>query len=123
MGQADTHRPLALVVEDDQNQRELLVVLLEECGMHVFQCESAEAGLLVLEKIGFGLNFLITDVQLAGKADGTALARVAKERFPHLTVIVTSGRECPKHLPGDTMFMKKPWRALDVLREAERSIQ
>jgi DNA-binding NtrC family response regulator len=123
MGQATYHgRPLALIVEDDQDQRELLTVLLEECDMQVFQCESAEAALLVLDKIGFGLNLLITDIGLAGHMDGVKLVQTAKQRFPHLAVIATSGRERPRDLPRNTLFMPKPWRALDVLREAERSM-
>ena len=122
MGQATTHRPLALVVEDDQDQRTLLAALLEECDMHVFECESAEAALLVLDKIGFGLNLLITDIQLAGHMDGASLASIVKKRFPDVTVIATSGRERPRGLPDDTTFMQKPWRALEVLREAERAM-
>jgi hypothetical protein len=37
-----------------------------------------------------------------------------------MVVIVTSGCHAPP-LPAGAMFMQKPWRALDILREAERS--
>jgi hypothetical protein len=37
------------------------------------------------------------------------------------TVIVTSGRALTKELPDGATFMPKPWMALDLLREAERS--
>jgi DNA-binding response OmpR family regulator len=47
MGQA--FKPIALVVEDDPDQRELLTVLLEESELHVFGCESAEAALRILD--------------------------------------------------------------------------
>jgi CheY-like chemotaxis protein len=33
-------RPLAIVVEDDDNQRALLSTLLEECEMEVLECDS-----------------------------------------------------------------------------------
>ncbi len=49
MGQMEPIRPVALIVEDDQTQRDLLSVLLEESDMHVIQCESAEAAVIVLE--------------------------------------------------------------------------
>ena len=52
MGQASPFKPIALVVEDDFWQREMAVTLLEESGMGVIQCESAEAAMSVLEKIG-----------------------------------------------------------------------
>jgi len=35
---------------------------------------------------------------------------------------VTSGLTLTKSLPEGVMFMPKPWLALDVLREAERSL-
>ncbi len=117
MGQA--FKPIALVVEDDQDQRELLSVLLEESDLHVFSCESAEAALRILDKFGSGMSMLVTDVQLAGSMTGAELARIAKQRHPNLSIIVTSGNPEPR-LPSDTLFMQKPWRALDILREAER---
>jgi hypothetical protein len=42
--------PVALVVEDDDMQREMLATLLEESEMSVIQCENAEAAVSVLKK-------------------------------------------------------------------------
>jgi DNA-binding NtrC family response regulator len=117
MGQA--FKPVALVVEDDPNQRDLLSVLLEEAEFHVFACESAEAALGVLDRYGSAMSMLVTDVQLAGRMTGADLAYVAKHRHPNLSIIVTSGNAEPA-LPSNTLFMPKPWHALDILREAER---
>lgn len=113
-------KPTALVVEDDQDQRELVSLLLEECDMAVIQCETAESAEVVLERVGGSLSMIFTDVKLAGHMSGTELAEIAKGRFPDMTVIVTSGSEAPV-LPAGAMFMQKPWRALDILREAERA--
>jgi DNA-binding NtrC family response regulator len=117
----DIFRPTALVVEDDADQRELVSALLEECDMAVIQCESAESAEVVLERVGGSLTMIFADVNLAGDMTGTELAVLAKSRFPDLTVIVTSGSHAPA-LPAGAMFMQKPWRALDILREAERSL-
>jgi DNA-binding NtrC family response regulator len=122
MGQAfagHAFKPIALVVEDDPDQRDLLRILLEESEFQVFGCESAEAALLILDRYGSGMLLLVTDVQLAGSMTGAELARIAKQRHPDLSIIVISGSPMPK-LPSDTLFMQKPWRALDILREAER---
>ena len=121
MGQASPFKPIALVVEDDELQRELVAMLLEECDMGVIQCESAEAALRVLEKMGGCLSIMFTDVNLAGIIDGVDLAHFARRRFPDLDVIVTSGTAQTKSLPEGTTFMAKPWRPLDVLRVAERA--
>ena len=37
--------PVALVVEDDEMQREMVAMLLQESEMGVIQCEDAEAAL------------------------------------------------------------------------------
>ena len=121
MGQSTPFKPMALVVEDDENQRNMVTVLLEECEMGVIQCDSAEVAMQVLARVGPMLSMLFTDVSLAGKVDGTELARVAHEHYPQLRVIVTSGYDVGHEVPDDALFMPKPWLPLDLLREAERA--
>lgn len=119
MGQAKSFRAIALVVEDDVMQREMLCVLLEESGYQVIQCESAEAAERVLDTSAGTLCLMLTDVQLAGRMNGVELAHVAKGRNPRLDVVVTSGRPLRQPLPEGAKFWAKPWAPLDVLREAE----
>jgi hypothetical protein len=52
---------------------------------------------------------------------GATLAAKAKDRFPNIDVVVTSG-SLPPELPAEAKFMPKPWRPLDVLREAQHAI-
>jgi two-component system cell cycle response regulator CpdR len=121
MGQASPFKPIALVVEHDVLQREMAVVLLEECEISVIECESAEGALRVLEKMGGCVSMIFTDVSLAGKIDGVELAHFATRCYPDIHVIVTSGFALTKTLPEGATFMPKPWLPLDVLREAQRS--
>jgi DNA-binding NtrC family response regulator len=121
MGQANPFKSMALVVEDDVLQREMVTLLLEESEIGVIQCESAEEALRALEKIGGRVSMIFTDVNLTGKIDGVELAHFATRCYPNIHVIVTSGFALTKGLPEGVMFMPKPWRPLDVLREAERS--
>jgi DNA-binding NtrC family response regulator len=121
MEQASAFKPIALIVEDDMLQRAMVVTLLEENGMDVIQCESAEAAWRVLEKIGGCVSMMFTDVNLAGTIDGVELARFATRRYPNVHVLVTSGIAPAKNLPEGAVFMQKPWLPLDLLREAERS--
>jgi DNA-binding NtrC family response regulator len=116
MGQA--LKPTALVVEDDEFQRSFMSILLEESDMTVIQCGSAEAAVSVLEYSEVSMMF--TDVELAGRMDGIELAYVAKQKFPNLHIIVTSGTSPARFLPDGTTFMAKPWKAIDVLREAQK---
>ena len=121
MGQAGPFKPIALVVEDDVWQRQMAVVLLEECEMGVIECESAEAALRALEKMGERVSVIFTDVGLASKIDGVELAHFARQHYPHIHVIVTSGLALTKSLPEGATFMPKPWLPLNVLRKAQRS--
>ena len=120
MGQTKPFRATALVVEDDPMQREMICLLLEESDMDVIECESAEAAELVLEEAGASLVLMMTDVQLAGHKSGVDLAHVAKKFNPDMDVIVTSGIPLRQALPDGTIFWRKPWAPLDVIREAEK---
>jgi two-component system cell cycle response regulator CpdR len=118
VGQTNPIRPIALIVEDQASQREVLSVLLEESQYIVMECQSAEAAELVLRELGLGLTLLITDINLAGRMNGVELAFVARQRHPKLDIVVTSGRPLSQPLPDGAKFWAKPWTALDVLREA-----
>ena len=119
MGQPKSFRAIALIVEDDPAQREMICLLLEESDYDVIQCESAEAAEMVLERNGGALSLLITDVNLAGHMTGVELAFIAKQGHPDLDVVVTSGRPLSRALPDGAKFWSKPWAPLDMLREAE----
>ncbi|MGC2776050.1 MAG: response regulator [Bradyrhizobium sp.] len=123
MGQSQPFRATALIVEDDPTQREMIALLLEESDYHVITCESAEAAELVLSKPGLRVVLLMTDVNLAGRMSGVELAHIARARHPHINIVVTSGRPLSQPLPGNAKFWAKPWAPLDVLREAEVTLE
>ena len=116
---------VALVVEDDDDQRDLIGAILEESDVLVITCQSAEAAMQVMERVGDRAVFVMTDVELAGKMDGVDLARELGDRWPHTRVVTTSGG-CDKKrlakLPRRTRHLEKPWRALDLIIELERAI-
>ena len=112
----------ALVVENDEMRRTLVITLLEESEMNVIQCESAEAAVDVLDQSGGRLSVIFTDVELAGIMDGIELAHIARQRFPDFHIVVTSGTPRIRRLPDGTTFMAKPWSAADVLLEARKSL-
>jgi|GEM_PF-7089996 len=82
------HRdPVALVVEDDVDQRELIGAILEESDVQVIECESGEAALKVMEVVGHDTIFLVADVALAGAMDGVDLAREVGGRWPQTRLV------------------------------------
>jgi CheY-like chemotaxis protein len=118
VGQSNPISPIALVVEDDASQREVISVLLEESQYVVMECQSAEAAALAVRELGSELTLLIIDVNLAGGMDGIELAFFARQQSPTADIIVTSGRPLKQPLPTGAKFWQKPWTSLDLLREA-----
>src|ERR1700753_7163 len=82
MGQSKPFRQTAVVVEDDEIQRDLIALLLEESDFDVIQCEDAETASLAIKMRH--PSFLITDVELTGKMDGVQLAHFAREHRPQM---------------------------------------
>lgn len=115
--------PVALVVEDDAAVRDLAAAILEETDLDVIACDSAEAAIGVLERKGMNVALLFADVRLGGAMDGIALARTVEQRWPDVRMVLTSGYDerSTGRLPEQAIYMQKPWRALDVLMEAEHA--
>ena len=118
MGQSKPHRPTAIVVEDDDIQREMLALLLEERNFEVLQCDDAETAALALKARHPAL--IVTDINLVGKMDGVDLAHFAQQQDANVRVIVISGRPLPRPLPPGAKFFTKPVYPTALLAEAAR---
>jgi two-component system cell cycle response regulator CpdR len=118
MGQSKPFRQTAVVVEDDEIQRDLIAVLLEESDFDVIQCEDAETASLAIKMRH--PSFLITDIVLSGKMDGVELAHFAREHRPQMKVVVISGQAPQSELPDGVRFLAKPFYPISLLREAAR---
>ncbi|MDH6257484.1 response regulator [Bradyrhizobium sp. BR13661] len=116
MGQSKPIRPTAIVVEDDDIQREMLTLLLEESDFEVLQCEDAETAALALKMKHPTL--MVTDINLVGEMDGVDLAHYAKQHNADMRIIVISGRPLPRPLPPGAKFFNKPVYPTALLAEA-----
>lgn len=115
MGQSKPFRATALVVEDDDIQREMIALLLKESDFDVIQCEDAETALLALKMCH--PSMLVTDVNLAGKVNGVELARIARSNDSKMRVVVISGQPPASSLPDGVVFFSKPFYPTALLRE------
>ena len=124
MGQAQQKLPAVLIVEDDAAVRQVTMALLEDAHVDTIECESAEAALAVMLMGGRDVAMIFADVRLPGAMDGIDLAWEVKTRWPHLPMILTSGRppERGSDLPHGVTYMPKPWQPLKVLIAAEEAI-
>lgn len=124
MGQAPLKHRTVLIVEDDADLRSLTAALLEHQQLDTIECESAEAALAIMLMGGREVVMIFAEVRLGGVMDGIDLAREVKMRWPHLSVILTSGRprERVGDLPPGVGYMPKPWQPLDVLIAAKQAL-
>ncbi|MDN5004272.1 response regulator transcription factor [Bradyrhizobium sp. GCM10027634] len=118
MGQSKPIRPTALVVEDDDIQREMLALLLEESNFEVLQCEDAQTAALALKARHPSL--VVTDINLVGDMDGVELAHLAQQQNANTRIIVISGRPLPRPLPPGAKFLTKPVYPTALLAEARQ---
>jgi CheY-like chemotaxis protein len=102
-----------LVVEDDPFVREMAVASLEDAGYEVIDTASGGEALRLLQA-GITLDALLTDVRLPG-ANGWAVARAYRERFPDLPVLYVTGyAEHMQPVPGG-IIISKPYRMAQVI--------
>ncbi len=126
MGQKIEPRRIALIVEDDFEVRGLAAALLEETDLRVVETSSAEEALNFLRDHAEEVAFLFADVRLPCLMSGVDLARAVRIKWPWVRTVLTSGLSPDEDfgdMPRDVRFMPKPWRALEVLMEAERAAQ
>ena len=107
----------ALLVEDEEILRSLIVDALSLIDVEVVQCASADEALALLEAPNC-LNLVITDICMPGSRDGVELAKIIWARWPDLPVILSSANRVvlEQQLPENASFLRKPW-ALDDLHQ------
>ncbi len=99
--------PDILVVEDDDDIRELLLTLLELEGYRVTACASAERALGTLREQSF--DFLLTDYALPKRTGGWLLQQARAEGLLSSTpVLVVTAHPNPPDVAGFEM-MQKPF--------------
>lgn len=101
-----------LVVEDNLAVRHVVLRQLRELGYRVLECDRAAMALEILQREA--IDLLFTDIVMPGGLHGIELARLARERWPSLKVVLTSGfpqarlnAEAP--LSHDFKLLSKPY--------------
>jgi CheY-like chemotaxis protein len=118
VGQTDTGGGESiLIVEDEALIRYDLVDFFEDHGFRVFDAESADQAIAILERHS-EVRIVLTDVQMPGSMDGIRLAHHIRDRYPPTFLIVASGaiRPTANDLPPGTLFFPKPFDPRTVLQ-------
>jgi PAS domain S-box-containing protein len=79
-----------LVVDDDDEVRQVAVSLLEDLGYDVFQASNGSEALNMLQK-NPKIMLLFSDIVMPGGMNGLELAEKSRERHPKIQVLLSSG--------------------------------
>lgn len=79
-----------LVVEDDEDVRDMAAETLTDLGYRVLKARDAQSALHIIES-GISIDLVFTDVVMPGPLRSPELARMARARIPGIAVLFTSG--------------------------------
>jgi CheY-like chemotaxis protein len=114
-----------LIVDDNDDLRDLATVIVEDLGYRVLAARNGEEAMRVVRG-GDPIDLLFTDIVMPGALNGFDLARTAKEIRPDLKVIYTTGYS--SRIPeerGCTFgpIVYKPYRPVRLAAEIRRVLE
>lgn len=113
-----------LLVEDEDEIRELATIMLEGKGYNVIGAPDAETALVLADQYGAGIQALITDVVMP-KISGVQLAEILAKKFPHLRILFVSGH-CRESVSPETLsanraeYLQKPYRSDSLISAVQQ---
>jgi CheY-like chemotaxis protein len=116
-------QPVVLVVEDEVLVRSTIADYLRDARYTVIEAANADEALEVFaswERV----DVVFTDVQMPGAMDGLMFVLWVHEHYPHVQVLVTSGKGDAALSSGfvaDDAFFPKPYR-LEAVAARIRSL-
>ena len=113
------------IVDDDQQVRDALELLMESVGLNVVTFESAQLFLDVFEPVTPGC--IVTDIRMPGMS-GLELQKKLKEKKMHPPVIIITGHgDIPMAVDamqaGAVDFIEKPFNDQRLLDSVHRAIE
>lgn len=114
-----------LVVEDEEDQRDMLIRVLSKSGYEVDSCESYEACVPFLAK-GF-YNIIFTDIRLNGEKDGFDVLSEARRVSSNTSVIMMTAyasidTAIQAMTSGAVDYIQKPINLVELKMKLEKAI-
>jgi signal transduction histidine kinase/CheY-like chemotaxis protein len=113
-----------LLVEDEDEIRELAVLMLEGKGYKVLPAPNAEDAIVLARKHVSEINALITDVVMP-RINGVQLAEMLVEMVPNLRILFVSGH-CRESVSPETLsankaeYLQKPYRSDSLIAAVQQ---
>jgi len=115
-----------LLVDDNDDLREVTMELLEAMGHRVLDAPRAEAAVRVFEHRGAEIELLVSEIVSSGM-DGIELADRLRASKPSLGVLLVSTHDNHRDLRqrverGDLVFLRKPFSVEELSEKIERAV-
>jgi PAS domain S-box-containing protein len=116
-----------LVVEDNPEVADVTAGLLERLGSRTRVVTSAGLALQALQDEDLP-DLVFSDIVMAGEIDGLGLARVLRNQYPNLPVLLATGySQSAERIGGEFPILRKPYQLTDLTRAvaallADRSV-
>ena len=119
-----TARGRVLVIDDEQDMREMLALVLETRGFEVETAESGPAAIAAVERRRF--DVALTDLRMPGM-DGIETLAALKKRDPALQIIIATGYASDETAGvcmqrGAYDFIRKPFDLRDLQALLDRAL-
>jgi len=113
-----------LIVEDDQDIREMLQALLEDEGYHVWTAVNGRAALDLIRSRASGPGLVLLDLMMP-VLDGIGFLRelAADPILPRMPVLMLTASNSAGPVEGIAAFIKKPLDLDVLLSSVERLIE
>jgi CheY-like chemotaxis protein len=104
-----------LLVEDEEEIRDLATIMLEGKGYRVLSAPDAENAILIAERNAGSIQALVTDVVMP-RISGVQLAEILVTMVPNLRILFVSGH-CRESISPETLadnhadYLQKPYRS------------
>lgn len=112
-----------LLAEDEPLLRELGETILKQAGYRVLTADGPEQLLSLVSDYSEIIDLLLTDVVMPGLS-GQELARLARDRWPEIRVLYTSGYSGDEldGLLKDGAFLQKPFTPTELMAKVQKLI-
>ena len=118
-------RARVLVVDDNEDVRDVIVAYLEALGYQSLQAAGGAEALELLADAGSSVDLLLADYAMPGMS-GADLARAVRAGWPGLPVIVITGYADTTGFDGqfdDAILLRKPFGINELGSAIERAVQ
>ena len=118
---------LVLLVDDDDDIRDIVETALKETGCHVETAENGDAAIGLIQG-GKTYDLVFTDMVMDGSTGGTDVARTARAAQPDVPIIFCSGFP-RRNLEGEeasiegAIFLPKPFYQADLVAAVDRAFR